>query len=201
LVVSGPIAQTTWRSQQVREADIFDVKGVLERVLGSEVEFRPHENPAVALSLEVLWRGKSIGYAGQLWPAEARALDASAPVLFAEVDLACLLVDETKVLRYREIPRFPAVTRDIAMIAPLNLPHSDIASVLAGASEPLLVNVELFDVFTDPTGEKVPADKKSLAYSLTYRSPERTLTADEVNAAHSRLKERLKSGLNVQLRE
>ncbi len=200
-VLSGPIASATWRTQQVREADIFDVKGVLERVLGSSVEFRKDENPAVALSLQVIWQGKVIGYAGQLWPAEARELDASAPVVFAEVDLVAMLSGESKILRYREIPRFPAVTRDIAMIAPLNLPHSDIATALAGANEPLLANVELFDIFTDPSGQKVPADKKSLAYSLTYRSSERTLTADEVNAAHSRLKERLTSGLGVQLRE
>ena len=67
--------------------------------------------------------------------------------------------------------------------------------------EPLLAGVELFDVFTDATGAKVPAGKKSLAYSLTYRSPERTLTADEVNAAHTKLKQRLTAELGVALRE
>ena len=56
-------------------------------------------------------------------------------------------------------------------------------------------------VDTDPTGARIPADKKSVAYSLTYRSGERTLTADEVNAAHARLKERLKTALSVTLRE
>ena len=73
--------------------------------------------------------------------------------------------------------------------------------VLASAREPLLSDVELFDVFTDPRGEKIPADKKSMAYSLTYRAPDRTLTADEVNAAHARLKERVKGELGVVLRE
>jgi phenylalanyl-tRNA synthetase beta chain len=73
--------------------------------------------------------------------------------------------------------------------------------VLQSAQEPLLSSIELFDVFTDPTGEKIPADKKSLAYSLTYQSADRTLTADEVNAAHSRLKDRLKSTLPISFRE
>ena len=86
------------------------------------------------------------------------------------------------------------------MLAPLTLAHSQVAEALAKANEPLLAGVELFDVFTDSTGAKIPADQKSLAYSLTYRSPERTLTADEVNAAHSKLKERLKL-LGVSLRE
>jgi phenylalanyl-tRNA synthetase beta chain len=86
------------------------------------------------------------------------------------------------------------------MLSPLTLPHSQVAETLAKANEPLLAGVELFDVFTDPTGAKIPADQKSLAYSLTYRSADRTLTADEVNTAHNKLKERLKT-LGVSLRE
>jgi phenylalanyl-tRNA synthetase beta chain len=63
------------------------------------------------------------------------------------------------------------------------------------------VDIRLFDLFSDPAGSRVPAGQKSLAYSLTYRSAERTLTADEVNAAHARLKERLKAALSVSFRE
>src|SRR5262249_49375864 len=102
---------------------------------------------------------------------------------------------------YREIPRFPAITRDIALLTPVAVGHSQIVATLTGAQEPLLTGVELFDLFTDPTGEKVPTGKKSVAYSLTYRAAERTLTADEANAAHARLKERLKSDLGVLFRE
>jgi phenylalanyl-tRNA synthetase beta chain len=103
--------------------------------------------------------------------------------------------------RYNEIPRFPAVTRDIALLAPLELTHEKITSSLTSAKEPLLAGAELFDVFVDPSGAKIPSDKKSLAYSLTYRSPERTLTADEVNAAHAKLKQKLVSECGVALRE
>ncbi len=71
----------------------------------------------------------------------------------------------------------------------------------ASANEPLLADIQLFDLFSDPDGIRVPAGQKSLAYSLTYRSAERTLTADEVNAAHARLKERLKAALSVSFRE
>jgi len=124
-------------------------------------------------------------------------------VIFVEVDLAVLwkAAAPDTAQKYREIPRFPATSRDIAMLAPLSLSHEAIAAVLTKAKEPLLAEVELFDVFTDPTGAKVPDGKKSLAYSLTYRCTERTLTADEVNAAHLRLKERLTAELGVALRE
>jgi len=201
LVLSGPVAQSTWRGGEIRNVDLFDVKGILTRVLGNRVSFRADKNDALALSLEVLWDGQPIGYAGQLWPSEARALDATAPVVFAEVNIDGVLRSEHDTARYREIPRFPSTARDIAMLAPLELSHEQVRATLTGANEALLESVELFDVFTDPSGEKVPADKKSVAYSLTYRSSERTLTADEVNAAHSRLKERLKTSLGVQLRE
>ncbi len=202
-VLAGPLGERNWRAGEGRGADIFDLKSVVCAVLGEGITFDAEENPALALSLTVRANGKPVGFAGQLWPADARALDADVPVLFIEVDLAALwkATAPDSARKYREIARFPSTSRDIAMLVPLTLSHAAISAVLAKAKEPLLAEVELFDVFTDATGAKVPADKKSLAYSLTYRSAERTLTADEVNAAHSRLKKRLTEELAVALRE
>jgi phenylalanyl-tRNA synthetase beta chain len=200
LVLSGPLAERSWRGGEGAEADLFHLKGIVAAVLGADTTFAPDANPALALALAVQVGGQPVGFAGQLWPKDARALDATAPVLFAEIDLGALPAASTAG-RYREIPRFPATARDIALLAPLTLAHAEIESVLQKASEPLLAGVELFDVFTDATGAKIPADKKSLAYSLTYRSPERTLTADEVNTAHAKLKDRLRTQLAVSLRE
>ncbi len=96
---------------------------------------------------------------------------------------------------------FPAVTRDIALVADLDLPHAKIAEAVAAAQEPLLVSAVPFDFFVDPSGVKLPADKKSVAYSLTYRAEDRTLTNEEVNAAHARVKQKLTDALAVQFRE
>ena len=202
-VLSGPVNERNWRAGEGRDADLFDVKGIVTAALGGGATFEPEENSALALSICIKVNGECVGLAGQLWPAEARALDATAPIVFAELDLAALAKAEgaDAVKKYRDIPRFPATARDIALLAPVALAHERIAATLAQASEPLLANVEMFDVFTDPTGAKVPADKKSLAYSLTYRAADRTLTADEVNAAHARLKARLTAELGVTLRE
>jgi phenylalanyl-tRNA synthetase beta chain len=200
IVLSGPTAARQWRSGEGKEADLFDLKGLLTAALGEGVTFEAAGNSALALSLNVKIGGKAIGFAGQLWPAEARALDASGPIVFAEIDLGALK-STAEPKRFREIPRFPATARDIALLAPLTLPHSQIAATLEAAREPLLERVELFDVFTDSAGIRVPADKKSLAYSLTYRAADRTLTAEEVNTAHARLKERLTGSLGVTLRE
>jgi phenylalanyl-tRNA synthetase beta chain len=202
-VLSGPLTEPSWRGEPLRDADLFALKGMVAAALGAEATFEPEENAALALSVAITVTGKRVGLAGQLWPGDARVLDATAPVLFAELDLHALAEAQGKASakKYREIPRFPAVTRDIALLAPLTLKHGAVTAALTGAREPLLANVELFDVFTDPSGAKIPADLRSLAYSLTYRSTDRTLTSDEVNAAHGRLKERLKSELAVTLRE
>ena len=203
IVLSGPVSERSWRSGEGRDADLANLKGIVAGALGAGSTFEPEENRTLALSICIKVNGDSVGLAGQLWPADARALDVAAPVVFAEIDLGALAAAEAKRTtgKYREIPRFPATARDIALLAPLDLAHERIASTLAKSNEPLLTGVELFDLFMDPTGAKVPADKKSLAYSLTYRAADRTLTADEVNAAHARLKDQLKTELGVTLRE
>ncbi len=203
MVLCGPLTERSWRSVQGDDADLFALKGLVSAALGSAVSFEPHENPALALALTIKVAGKVVGHAGQLWPAEGRDLDTLAPIVFAEVDLGVLekAAKEGISKRFQEIPRFPAVTRDLALLAPLELAHAQVEQVLKNANEPLLVGIELFDVFVDPSGAKLPVDRKSLAYSLTYRTSDRTLTADEVNAAHARLKERLASQLGAVFRE
>jgi phenylalanyl-tRNA synthetase beta chain len=129
-----------------------------------------------------------------------RSLDCTSPVSVFELDLTAARLRPTP-SRISPIPRFPAVTRDIAIIAASSVSHAQIEHVLRSANEPLLADIQLFDLFSDPDGIKVPAGQKSLAYSLTYRSADRTLIADEVNAAHARLKERLKAELHVNFRE
>ncbi|MCX6966166.1 MAG: phenylalanine--tRNA ligase subunit beta [Verrucomicrobia bacterium] len=200
LLLSGAAAPASWRDSKPRPADFFDLKGVLSALALDGVTFEPTTHPALALAVE-LRRGEAVvGLAGQLTPARARELDATAPVLVAEIDLD-LFEAAPPMGRFVELPKFPAVTRDIALLAPADVAHGRIEAVLRGANEPLLVEVELFDVFTDPTGQRIPADQKSVAYALTYRSTGRTLTAEEVAEAHQRLKERLKAELPVSFRE
>ncbi|HEY2342956.1 MAG TPA: phenylalanine--tRNA ligase subunit beta [Chthoniobacteraceae bacterium] len=201
VILAGPTSAANWRGGVIREHDLFDLEGILDGVLGGKTRFVPVGKNPVGFTVAIEIDGRNVGFAGQLWPNEARALDVSGAAVFAEVDLTGWLNSAAGAKAYREIPRFPAVTRDIAIIAPIQLTHGRVWTVLQAAKEPLLAEVELFDLFSDPSGQKIPADKKSLAYSLTYRTGERTLTADEVNAAHARLKDRLKSELGVQFRE
>jgi phenylalanyl-tRNA synthetase beta chain len=198
LAMMGPLAEKSWRAAEERDADIFDLKGVVTSLGLGELAFEPVENPALALAAAIKLEGAQVGCAGKVWPARARENDIAGAVVIAEIELPPPL---RAAQQFSAISKFPAVTRDIAFIAPTDVQHAQVAEVLHKPGEALLAGVELFDVFTDPTGQKVAADRKSMAYSLTYRAKDRTLTTEEVNAAHARLKDFLKAELDVVFRE
>jgi phenylalanyl-tRNA synthetase beta chain len=202
ILLSGPTQPASWRSESQREVDLFDLKGTISKVLGAEVSFKPKDATGyLGIAVEIELCGVVVGVAGQLRPSEARQIDVTGAVVAAEINLEPFLTGQKQIPHYKAVPKFPSVTRDIALIAPRALGHHEVERTLRAAGEELLAGVELFDVFTDPQGVRVPADAKSLAYSLTYRAADRTLTADEVNAAHSRLKQKIISELGVTARE
>ncbi len=182
-----------WRAQTKRSLDLFDLKGALECVVPN-LSFRPGKFPDLALAVEV-WSGDQlIGFGGQL---SASKSSAPGSVLVAELHADLLLVRGEPAKKFRELDRFPSITRDIAMIVPDEISHAKILRTIEKPREPLLERVDLFDLFT----EQIGAARKSLAYRLTYRHRSRTLTNEEVNEVHTRIRERLKRELDVTLRE
>ena len=81
MVLCGPVTERSWRTAQGADADLFTLKGLVSAALGGGVTFEPQENPALALALTIKVSGKAVGHAGQLWPADVRAIDAKAPVI------------------------------------------------------------------------------------------------------------------------
>jgi phenylalanyl-tRNA synthetase beta chain len=183
-----------WRSVSNRSLDLFDLKGALESVVPS-LSFRPGKFPGLALPVDVFSGDRMIGFGGQLSSAKTTA---SGPVFVAELHADLLLVPDELRKKFCEIEKFPAVTRDIAMIMPEEISHEKIWRAIHEPREPLLESVELFDVFG---GGELGAARKSLAYRLTYRDRSRTLTNEEVNAAHAKIRERLRRDLRAELRE
>jgi phenylalanyl-tRNA synthetase beta chain len=183
-----------WRPQMIRNLDLFDLKGTLEGIVPN-LSFAPAKRPDFALAIEILSDNKLIGLGGQL---SADKSSAPGPVFIAELNLDRFpMGGSTK--KFRELDRYPAITRDIAMIVPEKLTHAEILRAIENPSEPLLESVQLFDLFKDATDSMNSG--KSLAYRLTYRAKNRTLTNEEVNAAHAKIRERLKRELGVTLRE
>ena len=201
VVATGDRFAPDWRGGAIRSWDVFDFLGAV-RELGL-VETTPLPNPPspFGAAAEVFLQGKKIGTIGQLHPSEARKLGANASVLAAEFDLGTWRGLSTRQQTTTPLAKFPGSARDIAFAAPLSLPYGDVRAVIESLKEPLLESIGLFDLFTDPKGEKIPADKKSLAVSLFFRSAERTLTADEVNAATDRIKAALRAKPGIEFRE
>ncbi|MEY2528557.1 MAG: phenylalanyl-tRNA synthetase beta chain [Verrucomicrobiota bacterium] len=197
IVLSGKVAPSVHWCSQDRILDFFDLKGVIESVIGP-ASFRRTERPDLVLAVEIFMNDQAIGFAGQISSEQAKALGSAHPSWFAEINLEAQSASRP---RYREIDKFPAITRDIAMIVPENLAHEKIMGTIAKANEPLLASVELFDVFSGNEGQNFGAGKKSMAYALTYRDKTRTLTNDEISVVHAKIRERLQRELGVELRE
>lgn len=199
-VLTGETA-TDWRGGKARPLDWHDAKGLVRQLLPSGFELQKTEiKGPLALGASILSGEKYVGQLGQLAPSAARDLGANGAVLVAEIDLAALQAISVP-RAYADIPKFPAVTRDMAIVCPLTMTYGEIENTLRAVNEPLLATIEPFDIFTDPTGEKLSADCKSLAISLTFRDIGRTLNSEEVNVACERLKQSLKAKLAVDFRE
>ena len=98
----------------------------------------------------------------------------------------------------KDVPAFPGTSRDIALIAKDGITHDQIVQTIKKAAPKELVAVKLFDIFS---GKSIGEGKTSLAYSLEYRSSEKTLRDEEVNAFHDKIKDSLKTKLQVEIRE
>ncbi len=204
MVATGEAAPANWRGGKSRAWDVLDLKGAVRELAAvAETDFIPLAEPPAPFgaALQVIKNTKPIGLLGVLLPGEARKLGATSPLLAAEFDAAAWQEALPPATPARALPKFPASSRDVALVAPLPLAYGEVRSTVLTAKEPLLESINLFDLFSDSTGEKLPADRKSLAISLTFRSPERTLTTEEVNAATARLKARLQEALAVDFRE
>ena len=185
-----------WRNEK-RRVDFFDLKGAIE-LARSGLSFRRGQHANFALAVEIIAGNQLVGLAGLLTNSLTATIDASGGVFVAEVSIDFPVSSLGSRATFRELGKFPSVTRDIAMIVGEDLTHEKIWEVIWHPTEPLLERVEFFDLFA---GTEIGEGKKSLAYRLTYRDPSRTLRNEEVNAAHAKIRERLRSDLGAELRE
>jgi phenylalanyl-tRNA synthetase beta chain len=172
--------------------DYFYMKGILENLvsaLGVDVcEF-------VGMESHLLQPGKGasisgLGVLGELHPDISKNYGFEKPVCFFEIDLDELFKRAAKEKRYKPLPKFPSVSRDIAMYIPRGIKNQVILSTIKEAGGELVEKIFLFDKY-----------KESLAYRVIYRDPERTLTDSEVNAKHGEICKALESKLNVRIRK
>lgn len=192
-VLAGAMGDPAWNNTPAA-FDFFDGKGIVESLLHElatpKVRFKalsaeeaPHLQPGRAA--QVLSGGTVLGWVGEIHPLAADAFEAAAPVVAFELDLDALVKTSQPARDYVDVPLFPAVTMDIALVVDEDVTNEKLMQVMRSAGGKLLSSIQLFDVYRDE--ERLGAGKKSMAYALEYRSPDKTLTAEEVNKQHERL--------------
>lgn len=198
-IMGGDSNQGQWiRSGREQPLTWFEAKGVLESVferLGLRVEYQPDRrdprlHPGRTASLWL--QGTRLGTFGQLHPQlrQERELPDEAYVFELSLDvlLSSLAQDELLTPRFRPYSTYPAAGRDIAFFAPVQVSVADIKRAISQASGALLESVELFDQYQ---GQNVPEGQRSLAFRLVYRGSDRTLTEQDVEPIHSKVREAL----------
>ncbi|MDP0489713.1 MAG: phenylalanine--tRNA ligase subunit beta [Verrucomicrobiota bacterium JB023] len=201
ILLAGQSSAPTWAETAPRTADLYDLKAVLQAIAPNlPLAFKPKDQNGYLLGANIHLGEANVGTFGRLAPSRCRALDLPLDTYLAELDLGKvgnLLRKEGPV---SDLPQFPGSSRDVAMELPLELPAADIEAALQKFKNPLLVSYRCVSLFSDPSGEKIAADKKSLAYTLLYRSPDRTLKAKQVDEAHQALLDHLQKSLPVSFR-
>ena len=139
-----------------------------------------------------------IGWVGEIHPLAAGAFEANAPIVAFELDMAALVKAARPARDYVDVPTFPAVAMDQAFVVSEDVTHERMCQVMTSAGGKLLESVSLFDVYRDE--ERVGAGKKSMAYALTYRAADRTLTSEEVERAHERLVKKVCGATGAEVR-
>jgi phenylalanyl-tRNA synthetase beta chain len=201
VVLAGP-TQEGWHGE-ARDLDFFDAKGALESLMrGVIVEGWRLGEPAGApfhpgRSAQIEIGGNRAGVVAELDPRVAARAELPARVAMFELEVAALARGSAMSVAYREVPRFPPVRRDLAFLVDAGTPAAAIQAVLEDAGGDLVGSVVLFDVFE---GAPLPEGSRSLAFSIDFRAPDRTLTDEEAEAAVAAIVERLWRDFGAQLR-
>ena len=204
LVLSGP-GEKSWR-QEPRKGNYFQLKGYLELLLRRygvdiytlETEAAPADLFSEGLVYKLPGSRKQLAVMGTIAPALARRFDVKQPVFAAEISWPVLLelVSRVKV-KFSELPKFPEVRRDLALLLDESVRYADIRRSAQRAAKKLLRQVGLFDVYR---GDKIPAGKKQYALSFVFQDPDKTLTDAEIEKIMAKLLATFESEFGAVLR-
>lgn len=205
-LITGAKHAPHWAESGRVKVDFYDLKGILERLLahlGIEAWYEKAApagyHPGRTAEVSAVSGGERVklGRIGQLHPEVQAQWELDDTYVF-ELDFEALAEEAVLRANYEPLPRYPAASRDIAVVVDRSVAAGELAATIREAGGAILESVRVFDVFT---GERLGADKKSVALALLYRHQERTLTDEEVTEAHERVTAALSERHGAELRK
>ena len=200
-IVTGEQHKTAW-TQSFVPSDFYTVKGMLNALFAklslaervSYVQAAPHDELHPGRTAEIYLDDKKIGFAGELHPQYAEDYDLGQTAVF-EINLAEVLKIKTGSILYEFLPKYPSMSRDVALEVDSSVNVSEIIDVIKDAAPKYLTDVYPFDIYE---GEHMADGKKSVALHLTYLNREKTLTDKDIEALHTPVEDALvKAGYTV----
>jgi len=204
-LIMGLANPKEWYREE-RAADFYDAKGAVEGLLKAlglrSLVFERGATPSwysKEAACVIRFPDKIIGAAGQLSPEVLTRFDVDAPWVFVfEIDGAVLIEKATGERTYEPLAKFPALYRDLSIIAKRNLESARVQEIILREGRDLVESVTLFDVFE---GGKIDPSEKALAFRICYRSRETTLDGKDINKLHENIVERIGKETGARLRE
>lgn len=190
IFMAGKLNPASWADTKPGEAHFEHLRAVLDILVPkAEITLNPAKQAreTAAVGADILINNQACGYVARIALATCRTLGLPMESYYAELDLRKLQQVATAPFKAVDLPQFPGSGRDASLDVPAGTRNADIVKAIQAAKQKLLVAYQLKDVFCDPSGEKLAADRKAMTYTFLYRDAKKTLTAPEVDAAHKQV--------------
>lgn len=201
LYLTGPLQVQSWKGKPA-SADIYYLKGLAMAVLSAlglnQTSFESDTIHGLSGALSVTIDGEAVVSLGKVDNALTTRFDIKQPVFYADLNWDVLMKHAGKPVKFREIAKYPAVERDLALVVPRSMHYGTIREQIGKLRLSKLQEVRLFDVFES---EKLGADKKSMAVNFTFLDEEKTLTDKEIDAWMTKIMTTLEKELQAEIRK
>jgi len=198
LAVTGTFSDN-WQNGS-KQSSFYDLKGLVDglcAVLEVDVTIEEASNEYCTTCAAVKIDNEEIGFIGEISKKALKDYDIEQSVFVCQIKLGKIINKANLMVQHKAVPRFPISVRDISVLCEKTLPAGEITSLILGKKEELVRKVEFIDLYV---GDKLPSDKKSLTYRIHYGLEERTITDEEIETVHFKIKETLSSKLNISFR-